>query len=109
MALGLFSIANGYIKKTLIIIPTLNESENIENLIYKIQSLHKNVYIGSDDNSNDGTLDILYKLKKLKNLRIVEKNKGIGSAHLCGIRYAYKNNYKICITMDAMVPITLII
>ena len=91
--------------KKCLIIPTLNESENIENLIYKIQRLHKNAYIlVVDDNSNDGTLDILYKLKKkLKNLRIIcrKKNKGIGSAHLCGIRYAYKNNYKICITMDA--------
>jgi dolichol-phosphate mannosyltransferase len=91
--------------KTLIIIPTLNESKNIENLINKIRSLYKNIYIlVVDDNSNDGTLDILYKLKRrLKNLKIIsrKKDKGIGSAHLCGIKYAYKNNYKICITMDA--------
>ncbi len=91
--------------KTLIIIPTLNESKNIANLIYKIRSIHKNISIlVVDDNSSDGTLKILYKLKKkLKNLKIIcrKKVRGIGSAHLCGIKYAYKKKFKICITMDA--------
>jgi dolichol-phosphate mannosyltransferase len=57
-----------------------------------------------DDNSNDGTINILNKIKKRKkNLKIIirKKNKGIGSAHLCGINFSYKNNYSICITMDA--------
>ena len=91
--------------KTLIIIPTLNESKNIENLIYKILSLYKNISIlVVDDNSNDGTLNILCRLKKkIKTLKIIcrKKARGIGSAHLCGIKYAYKKNFKVCITMDA--------
>ena len=91
--------------KTLIIIPTLNESKNIKGLIAKIDKLHRNIDIlVVDDNSNDGTLNILHKIKKIKkNLNIVcrKNNKGIGSAHLNGISFAYKKNYAICITMDA--------
>jgi dolichol-phosphate mannosyltransferase len=90
---------------TLIIIPTLNESKNIEVLINKIFKLYKGANIlVVDDNSTDGTLTILNKLRvKKKRLEIIirKKNKGIGSAHLCGINYAYKKKFSICVTMDA--------
>jgi dolichol-phosphate mannosyltransferase len=106
--LGLFFLyqLSRYIKlKTLIIIPTLNESRNIKDLISKIDKLYRNIDIlVVDDNSDDGTLNILHKIKKnKKNLKIIcrKNDKGIGSAHLCGINYAYKKNYTICITMDA--------
>ena len=53
--------------KSLIIIPTLNESKNIKNLITRIRYLHNNIDIlVVDDNSDDGTIDILNKLKKKK-------------------------------------------
>ena len=91
--------------KILIIIPTLNESKNIGNLITKINKLYRNIDIlVVDDNSIDGTLEILKEIKKKKkNLKIIcrKNNKGIGSAHLCGIKFAYKKKYSICITMDA--------
>ena len=91
--------------KVLIIIPTLNESLNIRNLIKRINKLHSSIDILIvDDNSNDGTLEILLNIKKRKkNIQVIsrKKDKGIGSAHLCGIKYAYKKNYSICLTMDA--------
>ena len=91
--------------KVLIIIPTLNESLNIKNLIKRINKLHSSIDILIvDDNSNDGTLEILLNIKKRKkNIQVIsrKKDKGIGSAHLCGIKYAYKKNYTICLTMDA--------
>ena len=91
--------------KVLIIIPTLNESKNISNLIFKIKKLNKKLDILIiDDNSTDGTFDIVNKMIfKNKNLKIISRKnkKGIGSAHLSGISYAYKKNYNICITMDA--------
>ena len=65
--------------KSLIIIPTLNESKNIKNLITRIRYLHNNIDIlVVDDNSDDGTIDILNKLKK-KNLKVIcrKKEKGI--------------------------------
>ncbi len=89
----------------LVIIPTLNESENIKILITKLNALYKKIDIlVVDDNSSDGTLKILHKMQKgKKNLKVIcrKKARGIGSAHMHGIKYAYKKKYKICITMDS--------
>jgi dolichol-phosphate mannosyltransferase len=56
-----------------------------------------------DDNSNDGTLHELQRLK-LRELpiKIVVRaaKMGIGSAHLFAINYAFDNNYNFIITMD---------
>ena len=90
--------------KTLIIIPTLNESANIDKLIKKIFRLVSCYVLVIDDNSNDGTLNKLKILKKKhkKFNYIIRKNeRGIGSAHLRGINYAYRLNFDFCISMDA--------
>ena len=91
--------------KTLIIIPTLNESENISKLLLKLLKFYKKADIlVIDDNSTDGTYEIVLKLaSKSKKIKIISRKKdvGIGSAHLCGIFYAYKKKYNIGITMDA--------
>ena len=51
--------------KSLIIIPTYNEAENIEDVINKILSLQNNNFIlVVDDNSPDGTSNIVENLKK---------------------------------------------
>ncbi len=90
----------------LIFIPTYNESENIH-IIY---SLLKNVRISEkfdilflDDNSPDGTGKIIDDLSlKDQSVFVVHRQgkQGIGSAHAVGIDWAYKNGYKILITMD---------
>ncbi len=52
--------------KSLIIIPTYNEAENIEDVINKILSLQNNNFIlVVDDNSPDGTSNIVENLKKI--------------------------------------------
>jgi len=58
-------------KAVSIIIPTLNESLNLEILVSKInQYLKKNIYeiIIIDDNSVDGSKEVLSKLKKKINI-----------------------------------------
>tara|TARA_B110001452_G_scaffold197651_1_gene167590 strand:+ start:2707 stop:3411 length:705 start_codon:yes stop_codon:yes gene_type:complete len=90
--------------KVLIIIPTLNESKNISRLIDKIYLIFNYHVLVIDDDSKDGTYKKLKLLKKkYKNFNyIIRKNqKGIGSAHLKGIDYAYKLNFNFCISMDA--------
>ena len=90
-------------KKTLIIIPTFNEIENIPKLIENIKKLEPDTDILIvDDNSGDGTGDFIRKMKNNKIFLISRAHKmGIGSAHKDGIDYAYKNNYDFVITMDA--------
>ena len=79
-----------------LVIPTYNEKENIKKLIEKIQQeFKKNKIDGEiiivDDNSSDGTGDIVEKLKrKQKNLKVIhrEGKLGLSSAVLEGWKIA---------------------
>lgn len=90
----------------LICIPTYNEKENVGEMVREIEELVLPLpfnLIFIDDNSPDGTGRILDEIAK-KNSRVkvlhrTEKS-GIGSAHLAGIRYAYKRGYDFLLTMD---------
>lgn len=91
-------------KKTLIFIPTYNESENINLLVAQILALKIDLDIlFMDDNSPDGSGELLDSLaNKYANLKVIHRTGklGIGSAHKEGIEYSYKNNYQLLITMD---------
>ena len=91
--------------KLCLIIPTLNEENNIDKIYKKILNTKiKLDIIFVDDNSSDKTRFIIKSLsRKNKNIKFIFRNnkKGIGSAHKDAIKYAYKNNYNLIITMDA--------
>lgn len=91
-------------QKTLIFIPTYNESENVERLYEGIIALGLELdVLFIDDNSPDGTGEVLNQLaNKYANVRVVHRDKklGIGNAHKDGIKWAYDNKYTILITMD---------
>ena len=91
--------------KICVIIPTLNEENNIIQIFNKIKKTKiKLDILFIDDDSTDKTQSIIRKLKKKYKFvyYIFRKNKtGIGSAHKEGIKYAYKKNYDLLITMDA--------
>ena len=91
---------------SLIIIPTYNESENIKLIINKILSLKdSNDVLVVDDNSPDGTSNIVSDLKKENIDRIfliVRDNKlGLGSAYKEGFNWALNKNYSYIFEMDA--------
>ena len=91
---------------SLIIIPTYNESENIELIINKILLLNdSNDILVVDDNSPDGTSKIVSDLKKQNIDRIfliVRDNKlGLGSAYKEGFNWALNKNYSYIFEMDA--------
>ena len=93
-------------KKTLMIIPTFNEVENISNLIEEIINLNLNIDIlFIDDNSPDGTAKkIEYNINKYKkNITLVKRNGklGLGSAYIIGYKYAIEKGYEYIIGMDA--------
>ena len=91
--------------KTCVIVPTLNEKNNVHKLIEKIRKTKiKLDVLFVDDNSNDGTQNEIKSLKKkFKFINyIFRKNKsGIGSAHKDGIKYCYGKKYDLIITMDS--------
>ena len=81
----------------------MNENENIVFLFNIIVKRFKLPILFIDDNSDDGTRDIILELAKKNKLvnYIFRKQKyGIGSAHKEGLNWALKK-FKICITMDA--------
>ena len=88
--------------QTLIIIPVVNELNNLKKIIKKI-FLKFNDYhlLIIDDNSDDGTEEWIKKLDK-KKIHYIKRNKrlGVGNAHYTGILWAYKNRFSIVITMD---------
>ena len=88
----------------LIVIPTLNEYQNIGTIYKKIVKLYKKANIlFIDDNSSDGSKEEILNLRK-KNRKVNyifrKKRLGIGSAHKLGIKIAKKNNYRYICTMD---------
>lgn len=91
--------------KTLIILPTLNESKNIRFLFKEIKKLKLNLnYLFIDDNSKDGTRQYIRYLKKTeKNINFIfnKTRKGIGRAHKDGLIWAYRNHFDYAITMDS--------
>ncbi|MCF6224217.1 MAG: polyprenol monophosphomannose synthase [Flavobacteriaceae bacterium] len=91
---------------TLVIIPTYNEMENIENIIRATFSQKKSFDILIvDDNSPDGTAEIVKKLQKEypKSLFLeIRLNKtGLGTAYIHGFKWAISKKYDYIIEMDA--------
>ena len=91
---------------SLVIIPTYNEKENIENIIHKVFSLIKpfDVLI-IDDASPDGTGVIVKSLiKKFPDRLYIEERKtklGLGTAYIHGFKWAIKKEYDFIFEMDA--------
>jgi dolichol-phosphate mannosyltransferase len=92
--------------ESLIIIPTYNEKENIENIIRKVFSLEKDFHIlVIEDGSPDGTANIVKSLQtEFKgNLYIEERSGklGLGTAYIHGFKWALKRDYQFIFEMDA--------
>lgn len=85
-------------KHAVIVIPTYNESENIESLIHDIFSVTSTVanWVVSllivDSSSPDGTMNVVKKLEsKYKRLRSLStKKEGLGKAYVHGFTHALK-------------------
>jgi len=91
--------------KCLVIIPTFNERDNVEQIIFEVlvQSAALDILI-VDDNSPDRTYEIVAGLAQ-ENSRIHllkrAKKLGLGSAYVEGFTYAINSGYDCIIQMDA--------
>ncbi len=91
---------------SLIIIPTYNEKDNIENIIRKVFLLPKSFDILIiDDGSPDGTAAIVKNmLEEFKpTLHILERSGklGLGTAYIMGFKWALSKGYDYIFEMDA--------
>lgn len=92
---------------SLVIIPTYNEKENIENIIRTVFALEKSFDILIvDDGSPDGTAAIVHNLinTEFTNRLFIEERKGklgLGTAYIHGFKWALNRSYEYVIEMDA--------
>lgn len=92
--------------KGLVVIPTYNEIENIENIIRAVMALSDLFHVLIvDDNSPDGTAQKALEIKKEFNDRIFvevrQKKAGLGTAYVHGFKWAFNNEYEYIFEMDA--------
>ncbi|MDF2833399.1 MAG: dolichyl-phosphate beta-D-mannosyltransferase [Chryseobacterium indoltheticum] len=92
--------------KKLVIIPTYNEKENIENIISAVFALEEEFHIlVVDDSSPDKTADLVKELQKkfphTIHLSIRHIKDGLGKAYIHGFKWALQNNYDYIFEMDA--------
>lgn len=89
-----------------VIIPTYNEKENVENIIRAVFELPKTFHVLIiDDNSPDGTADIVKGLMNEfpERLHIIEREGklGLGTAYITGFKWALEHGYDYVFEMDA--------
>ncbi len=92
-------------EKSLVIIPTYNEKENVEKIIRKVFSLETPFHmLFIDDSSPDGTAGIIKGLQPEfeGRLHLVERKGklGLGTAYISGFRWAVEHMYDYIFEMD---------
>ena len=90
----------------IVIIPTYNEKENIEAIIRAVFGLEKKFHILIiDDGSPDGTAAIVKRMQQEfpERLFLVERSGklGLGTAYICGFKWAIAHKYDFVFEMDA--------
>ncbi len=89
----------------LVVLPTYNESENIDHVLRRIRAaLPDATVLVVDDGSPDGTADLAEVLgKELGSIEVMrrEAKSGLGSAYRAGFRWGLDRGFDACIEMDA--------
>ncbi|ANW21164.1 polyprenol monophosphomannose synthase [Streptomyces clavuligerus] len=95
----------GPLGRSLVIIPTYNEAENIEAIVSRVRSAVPDVdVLVADDNSPDGTGKIADELAAGDDQVHVLHRKGkegLGAAYLAGFAWGLEHDYGVLIEMDA--------
>lgn len=90
---------------SIVIIPTYNEKDNVENMTRAVMQLDKDFHIlYIDDSSPDGTADIVKQLMTEFEGRVFieerEGKLGLGTAYIHGFKWCIKNKYDYIFEMD---------
>jgi dolichol-phosphate mannosyltransferase len=92
-------------KKSLVIIPTYNESDNIQKIIPEILAQGEGFQVlVVDDNSPDGTAGLVKDMRQRDaRIHLIERasKQGLGTAYVTGFKYALENGFDFIFEMDA--------
>ncbi len=90
--------------KSLVIIPTYNESDNVENMLTTLNGLYPELSIlVIEDGSPDGTAAIVKKYQAThSNVFMIERQGklGLGTAYITGFKWALEKGYEFVFEMD---------
>ncbi|MFN6076770.1 MAG: polyprenol monophosphomannose synthase [Fluviicola sp.] len=91
--------------KSVVIIPTYNECENVDNMMTTVLNLPGDFHIlFIDDGSPDGTAEIIKKRQEveLERVHLVERSGklGLGTAYIAGFKWAIAHQYDFIFEMD---------
>ncbi len=91
--------------KHLVVIPTYNEAENIEDMVREIFKLYPQINIlVVDDSSPDGTAGIVNRLQnEYKKLYLLNQKikAGLANAYINGFKWGLENNFELFTSIDA--------
>lgn len=105
LALIVYNYKGIVLSDKLVIIPTYNEKENVENITQAIRDLPMEFHIlFVDDGSPDGTGNIIREMQKNDpGIFLLEREGklGLGTAYIAGFKYGLEKGYRFICEMDA--------
>jgi dolichol-phosphate mannosyltransferase len=99
--------ATAALAPVLVIVPTYNESENLERIVTRLHQHNPDVHVlVADDNSPDGTGEIADKLSgddEQGRVHVMHRQgkQGLGAAYLAGFKWGLDHGYQVLVEMDA--------
>jgi dolichol-phosphate mannosyltransferase len=92
-------------QKTLVVVPTYNESQNIGTVLERVLGSGSGIeVVVVDDNSPDGTAGIVKRAMETNTrLHLIEREskQGLGTAYIRGFKYALGTDAELIMQMDA--------
>jgi len=89
----------------LVVLPTYNESENIDRVLRRVrEALPDATVLVVDDGSPDGTAEMAETVgKEIGGIELMRRHQksGLGSAYRAGFRWGLEHGFDACVEMDA--------
>jgi dolichol-phosphate mannosyltransferase len=92
-------------KRSLVIIPTYNEADNVLKIVPQVLAQDEGFHVlVVDDNSPDGTANLVKEMQKSNSrIHLLERpsKRGLGTAYVAGFKYALSHEFDFAFEMDA--------
>jgi dolichol-phosphate mannosyltransferase len=91
-------------QRALVVVPTYNERDNVEELVGRLLNLHGLDILFVDDGSPDGTaqlIEVAASSSSRINLLTRPSKQGLGTAYVAGFKWGLARDYEALVQMDA--------